>query len=79
MSAAILLLLAASLAAAAPGRPPGGQALPPTDAVVNLDHKMDRLEPLVKTLAEACQDMFPLEAAYADGRDPDDPALRRAA
>ncbi|MBI5597321.1 MAG: hypothetical protein HY928_14600 [Elusimicrobia bacterium] len=81
MRGASSLLLLSSLAAAPGGAapPPKRAALPHTDAVINLDHKMERLEPQVLALSEACQGLFKMSASYSDGRNPDDFAMRRAA
>ena len=74
-AASVLLLLTAASAAAAPKAGP----LPVADSIVGMDKKMERIEPLSGELRAACEKLLSLPVAYAQGRDPDDPALGRSA
>lgn len=71
-AAALLLAAALSASAKAPAVPVG-------DSIVGMDAKMERIEPQAGSLLKACERLLSLSEQYAKGRNPDDPALGRAA
>lgn len=61
------LLLSASLASAAPARRP---QVPAADAALKMRVEMERIEPQVKDLALACENLLSLVPGYAASADP---------